>query len=97
LPYLNQDKRRRLLPVVEAMRIAGVEDPGEINYLCCQAVLIHTKACALNYQQLSAAIAGVGDAHDELKAQVLRPYEDIKQQDNGNIFADVQDRIRCIR
>ena len=79
------------------MKAAGIEDPGEINYLCCEAVLVHTATRALNYVQLSAAIAGVGDAHDELKAQVLRPYEDIKQQDNGNIFSDVQDRIRCIR
>lgn len=97
MPYLNSNKRARLKPIVDAMKAAGIEDPGEINYLCCEAVLVHVSVKPLGYQQLSAAIAGVGDAHDELKAQVLRPYEDIKQTDNGNVFADIQDRIRCIR
>lgn len=96
MPYLNDEKKARLQPVLDAMKACGVEDPGEINYLACQAVLIHMATKGMNYFSLSAAIAGVGDAHAELRHRVLDLYEFIRSQTNGDIFKEIADRIKCI-
>lgn len=97
MPYLTEEKKSRLKPVVDAMIACGVEEPGEINYLCCQAVLVHMAKKPMNYHSLSAALAGVHDAYDEMKGRVLALYEHYKSLSTGDIFKDIVDRIKCIR
>ena len=69
---------------------------GELNWILTEVILgylqLGTDAdeplgnLPLSYARLSAARAVLHDMHDEFYDKLMRPYEDLKCQENGEVF-----------
>ena len=69
---------------------------GELNYILTEIVLGYLQLSTdaedpignlpLGYARLSAARAVLHDMHDEFYDKLMRPYEDMKCRENGEVF-----------
>ncbi len=88
MPYVDDATRRRMEPIVKAIRryFEGTEKkPGDLNYLITQATLefLGEHPC---YASFNAVIGALECAKLELYRRMAAPYEDKKAQENGDVY-----------
>lgn len=83
MPYLSQRQR-------EELEAEGwmPETPGELNYVITRFVLDYWhRKHDKNYQLLNDIIGAMESAKLEFYARIVRPYEDLKRSQNGDVYA----------
>lgn len=94
MPYILPCRRKELDPPLTWLG-SVITSPGELNYVICRLYTLGIENLQLangsppNYAELSAALAAVRDAADEIQRRVLVPYERTKQFANGDVFGDL--------
>ena len=94
MPYITQEKRAQIDPVLEALRHVLVEleldDPegnlteGNLNYAITTLLMtFYGDRNSTRYAQINAAIGMMECCKLELYRKVAGPYEDQKEHDNG--------------
>ncbi len=94
MPYISKPKRKILDPVLDKVAPL-VNCPGDLNY----AITKLTSAFLDNYNVISRGIGGplryddynaamgvLGCAKLELYRRMVAPYEDIKCEENGDVY-----------
>ncbi len=85
MPYIKQEDRVRLQPVVDQLDLLGALRPGELNYLIsvtCGRFMDRGRTYAL----YNAAIGVLECAKLELYRRMVAPYEDVKRKENGDVY-----------
>ena len=86
MPYIDQDKR-------VALRSRAPATPGELNYvisrLCDDFMLLN--GGGVSYEGLNEVIGVLACVQQELYRRVVAPFEDMKMQDNGDVFNAVDE------
>jgi len=91
LPYIKQERRPDLDPLLEPLwneLSAGKtldEMKGDVNYCFTKILITMLKKFGMGYSNLSAIRAIPQDVHDEFTKQFMRPYEDKKKRENGEV------------
>ncbi len=91
MPYIRQEDRK-------ALNHREAATTGELNYmisrLCDDFVLLNRGG--LSYAALNEVIGVLACVQQELYRRVVVPYEDMKMQNNGDVFNAV-DEVEAIR
>jgi hypothetical protein len=81
MPYIKQDRRSE----VQSGRDARVK--GELTFVVFREALRYLEAHGVSYETISDAKSALQDAADEVHDRILRPYEDDKIEENGDVFS----------
>lgn len=82
MPYLPEHRRR----VFEDNPFMMPKTPGELNYLITRICLRYLRHGQLSYERLNAVIGALESAKLEMYARQVRPYEDKKIGENGDVY-----------
>lgn len=88
MPYVERTKRPSLDEAIEPMlkKIALGRSKGEINYVITRMVLAWLRQKGQSYDAISDVKAVLDDVRSEFHDKVMRPYEDRKKAENGDVL-----------
>jgi hypothetical protein len=86
MPYLKQDRRKMLFDLYfSKTKNFEIElTAGDLNYIFTK--LIDSQLKSLNYAKINEMIGALECAKLELYRRVAAPYEDIKMEENGDVY-----------
>jgi hypothetical protein len=84
MPYLASKKRRAEL--ADALKPVKLADGAEFNYVICHLADRFVGEHGLQYHTLEEIKGAIFGAVAEFHDRVVRPYEDIKRRENGDVF-----------
>ena len=82
MPYIKNERRKEVDQIVELMRDLKVSADGDLNYILFKFCKYYVKSSYNEYKNFC------GELHQcatEIERQLLAPYEDLKEQENGKI------------
>lgn len=88
MPYTKKEDREKFEPELKKLidKIKKAETAkGDLTYLVYVIALEYIKSKGKSYTNISSAISSLQDAAEEMRRQVLNPYEDEKIKENGGI------------
>lgn len=85
MPYIKQEDRSRLDPLVKAMEDAEIRTPGELNYLLTMLTHRFLNQKPESYQGYNDCIGALEGAKLELYRRHVASYENEKIQENGDV------------
>jgi len=84
MPYISQDQRER---ITNQTSFPPIGNSGQLNYLICKLVLHYLEGRGdYRYQDLNDVLGALEGAKQEVYARIVRPYEDKKIKEHGDIF-----------
>lgn len=88
MPYIDRAKRLALDAAIEPLvrKIALGRDKGEMNYVITRLCLAWLRQRGSNYNAMSDVKAVLNDVRDEFNDRYVRPYEDKKRAENGDVL-----------
>lgn len=85
MPYVRQEDRDDLKQkIVYAGR--SIDNAGELNYLITLLANQYITQHGKNYSVINEVIGALECAKTELYRRVAAPYEDLKIQENGDVY-----------
>lgn len=81
MPYIKGEERR-----YELQTGALPETDGELAYALTVHVLRYMRSLQVNFENINAVVGVLDNVKDEFKHRVLRPYEEHKRIENGDVF-----------
>ena len=88
MPYIDQVKRNRMDNEIEYLA-TFTECGGDLNYVFARLVTLFVAEKGKSYSTLSEAKSALTDCADEFYAVVMRPYEESKRIQNGDVWNEV--------
>lgn len=85
MPYIKQDDRERLKPLVDCMEVTEIRTPGELNYLLTLLTHRFLNQKPESYQGYNDCIGALEGAKLELYRRHIASYEDDKIKENGDV------------
>ena len=79
MPYLDAKAR-------SYADVYGPNDTGSLNYLITKLVLQFIDKVGPRYDTFNAAVGALECAKQEMYARMVRPYEDQKIKQNGDVY-----------
>jgi len=88
MPYIDRPKRPSLDEALEPVlkKIALGRSKGEMNYMLTRMVLAWLRARGHSYDAISDTQAVLEDVRSEIHDRIMRPYEDKKRAENGDVL-----------
>lgn len=80
MPYLSRERRLELLSG------STPETSGDLNYLICNLIEDFVIDKGISYAVMAEAISGATEAVAEFRRRIVSPYEDLKLEENGEVF-----------
>lgn len=81
MPYIKPEDRLHILADEKS-----ISSPGELNYFISTLVNWYINEKGKNYSTLNEVIGVLECAKLELYRRVVAPYEDIKIDENGDVY-----------
>lgn len=85
MPYIKQEDRQRLKPLVDAMENTEIRTPGELNYLLTLLAHKFLNQKPESYQGYNDAVGALEGAKLELYRRHVASYENDKIKENGDV------------
>jgi hypothetical protein len=85
MPYIKQEARPKLDGAIDEL-IAAVETDGELNYTVTRLVQGAAEKRGGGYAVFNALVGVLECAKLEFYRRVVRPYEDRKARENGDVL-----------
>ena len=80
MPYIPDERRQKLYDSLAPIKA------GELNYLFTKVALNYLTLNGESYQSFNDIIGALEGAKLELYARKVRPYEDKKIKENGDVY-----------
>jgi hypothetical protein len=80
MPYIKQEARGPLLPH------GTPQDAGELNYAFTAIIVQYMRTKGLRYQHINDVMGALFGAALEFYIRIVRPYEDLKIEENGDVY-----------
>jgi len=85
MPYIKQEDRQRLNPLVQAIENTEIKTPGELNYLLTMLTHRFLNQKPESYQGYNDCIGALEGAKLELYRRHVASYENDKIKENGDV------------
>lgn len=82
MPYIKQIHRAYLKPGSEVIP----EMPGDLNYQITCVIRTYIQVNGLSYQHINDVLGALEGAKLEFYRRVAVPYEELKMQENGDVY-----------
>jgi hypothetical protein len=97
MPYIIEKRRdyfdHALALMIDTIRCAeGEIQKGDLNYIISQMVIEYCKIKGISYSTCSDVTGLLNDVKVEFERRVVRPYEDKKIKENGDIYDRLQNK-----
>lgn len=86
MPYIKQDMRLALDPIVDMIKRTPAMNAGELNYIITVLIKTYIKIHDLNYQRINDVVGALEGAKLEFTRRVTNDYEDSKIKTNGDVY-----------
>lgn len=89
MPYINQQSRDVLQPILDAYRIATINyNPsiGDLNYVITKICDRYILDKGISYTTFNEVVGALECLKQELYRKVICPYEDKKENENGGVY-----------
>jgi len=86
MPYIKQEDRQRLLPLLQEMEDIYPKTSGELNYFITCVILDYFKRNGGRYEQINDVLGALEGAKLEFYRRRVGPYEDLKLKENGDVY-----------
>jgi hypothetical protein len=91
MPYIKQKDRCRLDAAIQNantpfMLGTCVDTAGELNYLVTKIIRGYFVQNGGNYQAINDVVGALEGAKAEFQRRVVAKYEDMKIEDNGDVY-----------
>lgn len=80
MPYIPENQRDQIVTG------GAYEGPGKLNYLFTVLIQEYIACNKLSYQSINDIIGALEGAKLEFYSRVVRPYEDEKIKENGDVY-----------
>ena len=77
MPYLKQHEKDT---------INTPKTCGQLNFMVTKLIMAYVRNNNLSYQTCNDIVGALSNASDEFKRRVQHPYEDLKLQQNGDVY-----------
>lgn len=77
------------MPYLEKKRKDTINTPetcGDLNFMVTELVMSYMRNNGVSYQTCNDIVGALHNAADEFKRRVQHPYEDMKRQQNGDVY-----------
>ena len=85
MPYIKQSERGWIDKHVEHWP-GNLTSPGELNYAITKIVMEFLKPLDFNYTKIALVTGVLENVKQEFYRRVVKPYEQGKQQENGDVY-----------
>ena len=85
MPYIVQ-AQRDLIDYPLKMLMTYIKTPGDMAYAITKLILFYLHQYGKNYSTLASVHGILGTVRDEFYHRVVRPYEQEKEKENGDVF-----------
>lgn len=82
MPYIKQARRVQMDKIVRMMDLEFVKADGDLNYILFAFCKRHVIPSYNNYKNFCGELR---QCATEIERKLLGPYEDVKEQENGEI------------
>ena len=82
MPYIKQSDREYIKPGSEFTPV----EPGQLNYQITCLIRTYIQANGLSYQRINDVLGALEGAKLEFYRRVAVPYEELKMQENGDVY-----------
>lgn len=83
MPYITQERRQE---IIATSGDEFVQEPGDFNYVISSLINNYIKNKGKSYTVINEIIGALECAKLELYRRVAAPYEDIKIEQNGDVY-----------
>ena len=88
MPYIKSLERlalneKRLYEITPA-------NGGELQWIIAELIHAYISEKGLNYQHCQDMLGALAGAQAEFYREVVAPYEDIRKQENGRVYIDLE-------
>lgn len=83
MPYIEPGRRDSVRP---AMRPDGARNAGELNYAITVLIARYWRDRGPSYQAANDIVGALEGAKTEFQRRILAPYEDMKREQNGDVY-----------
>jgi len=80
MPYVKEEDRG------DVFKAGNYENPGNLNYTFTEIINQYIVEKKLSYQTINDIIGALEGAKLEFYARIVRPYEDQKIKENGDVY-----------
>ena len=88
MPYIKDQNRQYFDKFLNTLKHCSIANPGELNYLITELInqyhITHTK----NYQTINDVVGALEGAKQEYYRRVAGPYENMKIDENGDVYVE---------
>jgi hypothetical protein len=85
MPYIKQEDREFFDDRLN-FKVTALHSPGDLNYCITKLVNHYLSAHGKSYTNINAAIGALECAKMELYRRIAAPYEDVKIEENGDVY-----------
>lgn len=85
MPYIEKDERE-FFDEKLSFKTKAIHNAGELNYCITKLIDHYLTSHGKNYTNINEAIGVLECAKLELYRRIASPYEDIKIQQNGDVY-----------
>lgn len=83
MPYIEPGRREAVRP---AQRPDAPRSAGELNYAITVLIARYWRDRGPSYQAANDVVGALEGAKAEFQRRVLAPYEDMKREQNGDVY-----------
>jgi hypothetical protein len=84
MPYIKDREKYSLL--LSVMKDIKIDNPGELNYLITKLLVRYLNIHAESYKTYNDMVGALECAKLELVRRKINKYEDLKIQENGDVY-----------
>ena len=88
MPYISPDgNKRAMLDTDVYLAMEDITNKGELNYFFTKVLITYIGTRPkYSYEELTNARSVLMDVYGEFTRRVLDPYEDMKCEENGDVY-----------
>jgi broad-specificity NMP kinase len=85
MPYIEKSIREPYDEIIASF-IGKIFNAGDLNYVLTKILQLYAKEHIIRYATLNEIIGVLECCKQEFYSRIIRPYEDTKIQENGDVF-----------
>ena len=90
MPYITKERREKLEDQVFVDEGETPGNCGELNYLITKLISKYAYLrLPMNYQAINDIVGALDGAKAEFQRRVVVPYENLKREENGDVYNDI--------
>lgn len=94
MPYIEQKDRDKIIKrtvfaaenTFIGINVGEINKPGELNYAITEMVIDYINRKGVSYTNMNEVVGVLECAKMELYRRMAAPYEDIKIEENGDVY-----------